>query len=190
MYPKFTCSSRVEISIGNKQVFCSDVYISPQIRILLTKHFVVHWFNKRNTKIPPDFSKVLQYLQYNNTCIHNYYIQSVAMFVYISRFWWNVLTGLFYFPQYECCFWIKDKLVEINSVNVSYNKIFTLWISTWLFEGVIPLQNLRLIKQSIYHIIIRFFLVLNINITRIFISYNLVWIIWTLIEFFCSKGNR
>ena len=33
IYPKFTCSSRVNISIGNKHMFCSDVYIfSPQIR--------------------------------------------------------------------------------------------------------------------------------------------------------------
>ena len=31
MYPKFTYSSRVEISIWNTDVFCSDVYISPLI---------------------------------------------------------------------------------------------------------------------------------------------------------------
>ena len=49
MYPKFTCSCHVEVSTVNKHVFCSNVYIPPPIRILLSKHFLVHRFDKRNT---------------------------------------------------------------------------------------------------------------------------------------------
>ena len=76
MYPKFTCSCRVEIFIGNKHVFCSDVYNSPPIQILLSKHSIVHRFNNRNTKtISRDFSKVLHacmfYSAGSNVCLNN-----------------------------------------------------------------------------------------------------------------------
>ena len=57
MYPKFTCSCRVEISFWNKQVFYSDVYIYSQIRILLSKHFLVHRYDRRDTKNTPWFFK-------------------------------------------------------------------------------------------------------------------------------------
>ena len=56
MYPKFTCSCRVSryhLEINT----CIDVYISTHIRILPSKHFLVHRFNKKNTKNTPWFFK-------------------------------------------------------------------------------------------------------------------------------------
>ena len=58
MYPKkFTCSCRVEISTGNTHVFCSDLFISPQIRILLSKNFLVHHLINVIQKNTPWFFK-------------------------------------------------------------------------------------------------------------------------------------
>ena len=45
MYPKYTCNSRVEMSIGNKHVFWWDTVYFFAFRNLLTKHLHQVWGN-------------------------------------------------------------------------------------------------------------------------------------------------
>ena len=107
MYPKFTCSCRVEISFGNKQVFYSDVYISLQIRILLSKHFLVHRFDRRDTKNTPWFFKGTAIsaitlhacnICNNITCIHILFCRQPCLFLFQQKIMCligisNFLTG-------------------------------------------------------------------------------------------------
>ena len=58
MYPKLTCSNRVEISIGNKHMFCMRVYFSAHSNS--TYKLFHSSAMKRNTKISLGFSKALQ----------------------------------------------------------------------------------------------------------------------------------
>ena len=120
MYPYFTRSCRVAISFENKQLFCSDVYISPQIRILLSKHFLVHWFNKRSTK------KIRRTFQRHcNICNNITYSFLPAVMFFLTAenhvFDRNVKFFLQDFLVNLC----KNEFVEINSVNVLHTYLLT-----------------------------------------------------------------
>ena len=117
MNPKFTNSCRVEISIGNKHVFSNDVYIFPEILILVSKQSLVHRFYKRNKKTPWFFKGTgisaitLHYM-------HSYSILQANMFVFISTdnhmLDQNVkLCNKIFFLSKEMCFYIKTDLVKI-----------------------------------------------------------------------------
>ena len=118
MYPKFTCSCRLEISTWNKQVFWCDVYISPQIWILLSKHLLVHRFNKRNTK---KYQVIIQrYCNICNTiaCMHTLFCRQPYLFWYQQKITCliemsNFITGFFWSIG---VFYIQHELVEINSL--------------------------------------------------------------------------
>ena len=85
MYPKFTSSCRVEISIGNKHVYSNDVYIYPQILILVSKQSLVHRFYKRNKKNPVIFQRHWNIC--NNITLHAFIFYSAGKHVcfYINR---------------------------------------------------------------------------------------------------------
>ena len=70
MYPKFTCSCRVELSIGNEHGSAVGVYISPQIQILHTKRFFAH-----QLKWKPKYHSEVQ--RYCNICNYNIYMPCV-----------------------------------------------------------------------------------------------------------------
>ena len=97
MYPKFTCSCRVELSIGNEHVFCSRrEYFSADSNSTY-KTFLCSSIKRT----PPQkkmqwISKVLQYLQLNYIC-HAFSIQQAAMFAYgsIEDHMFNFITGFF-----------------------------------------------------------------------------------------------
>ena len=59
----------------------SDVYISPQIRILLSKHFLVHRFNKRNTKRYCGICNIITCMQWFQT-----FLNRIFWWVFISKF--------------------------------------------------------------------------------------------------------
>ena len=114
------------------------VNISPQIRILHTKHFFVQL--KGKPKKSPWLSKILQYLQLQYIC-HAFSIQQAAMFVYgsIEDHMFDFLTGFFFTTQ-EMFLCIKNEFVENKSVSFKFPKIF---ISKWA-----PITLLRAFWQS------------------------------------------
>ena len=117
MYPKFTCSCRVEISTGNKHMFCSDVYISPQIRILLSKHFLVIRFKKRNTKKYPVIFQRYCDICNNITCMHILFFQQPCLFLYQQKITCliemsNFLTEFFFVPR-NVFFILKMSLLRL-----------------------------------------------------------------------------
>ena len=66
----------------NKHVFCSDEYISPQIRNLRTKHFLIYLLIKSDTKIHRVFFKCATLIICNNiTCMHIPFRQP-CLFIY------------------------------------------------------------------------------------------------------------
>ena len=132
--PQFTFSCCVEIYIGDKHVLCSDVYISPRIRILLSKYFLVHRYNKKNKKKnTPWFFKGTAISVITFIFMHAHSILLAAMFVFVSTenhvlnrivklfnmiVFVNRIVGFF--------FYLKNYIFKINSVNFSYTNIFTL----------------------------------------------------------------
>ena len=136
MNPQFTFSCCVEIHvyIGNKHVLCSDVYNFPRIRILLSKYFLVHRYNKKNKKKnTPWFFKGTAISVITFIFMHAHSILLAAMFVFVSTenhvlnrivklfnriVFVNRIVGFF--------FYLKNYIFKINSVNFSYTNIFTL----------------------------------------------------------------
>ena len=130
MYPKFTCSCRVEISVGNIHVFCSDVYLFLR-RFEFCFHFLVHRFNWRNTKNTPWFFKgtAISAITFH-ACIFYSARSHVCFFIKrnsrVSLEYQTFYQDVGFFLSIEMCFYIKNELGEINTVNFSNTKLFTL----------------------------------------------------------------
>ena len=127
MYLKYTCSSRVEISIGNKHLFLSDVHISPQIQTI--------WQNILRFNLIKELRKqtvIFKGTEISAIAKHEciFYSADSHVCLYISRqsnVWCieKKLKHNFITSVEKWVFCIKNELVEINLVKFSFTKIFT-----------------------------------------------------------------
>ena len=121
----------VEISIGNKHVFCTVVYISPQILILVSKHVLVHRFNKR---------KLIQ----KNTSL---------FFKGTAKSAITLHACIFYSDSSHVCVCINSKLriwlewACWDLSDITYQNLHFI-MSTWFFWGVSTLDNPRFFSDN------------------------------------------
>ena len=138
MSPKFTCRCRVEISIWNKHVFCSDVYTSAPNRNLPSKHFLVHGFNKRKTKNAPWFFKGTEV---SAITLHAFWFYFAGSNVYFcvnrkSRVWLECKFFGQVFSSIEMCFlyqecWLQREFVLLLLNNTILYLTFRFTSKLW-----------------------------------------------------------